>query len=222
MQSLHFADEILLLDLGSQDRTLNIAKQLGARINVEPFRDWLKLYLRATALARYNWVTLVAAKEIIPEELSNELRQIKQLDSNECAFTVLPRVEFQGTVLGDYAKAGSVSYKLFDKSRCQWGGGSDTPDLKVQGTVKQLKSNSFQKPYSDVLSFVTEIQNQEYKNSQLETSTSEQNPWSLFWTVFKTFYNLYITQGAKKDGKAGLIWSLGQAMRPIYKAMFNI
>ena len=131
MQSLHFADEILLLDLGSQDRTLNIAKQLGARINVEPFRDWLKLYLRATALARYNWVTLVAAKEIIPEELSNELRQIKQLDSNECAFTVLPELNFK-------ALSSAIMPRLvlclisFLINPDVSGGGSDTPISKFK------------------------------------------------------------------------------------------
>jgi glycosyltransferase involved in cell wall biosynthesis len=68
------ADEILVADSGSTDRTMDIARQLGARIiereyiNSANFKNW------AIPQASHSWILLVDADERVTEELAQEIK----------------------------------------------------------------------------------------------------------------------------------------------------
>lgn len=73
-----WVDEILVVDSGSTDRTVAIARSMGARVL---HRDWTgygpqKRY--AERCCRNDWVLNVDADEVVSEELENELRMLFQ------------------------------------------------------------------------------------------------------------------------------------------------
>lgn len=78
LQSIHrIADEIVVMDSGSQDRTLEIARAAGARIFQRPFRDFGDQKNFAAAQAANDWVLSVDADEELSEELKESLRAWK-------------------------------------------------------------------------------------------------------------------------------------------------
>jgi glycosyltransferase involved in cell wall biosynthesis len=75
IQSIQFADEIIVLDSGSTDNTCEIASGLGARVEKSP--DWPgfgQQKNRALDMAAMEWVLSIDADERVPPELAEEIR----------------------------------------------------------------------------------------------------------------------------------------------------
>jgi hypothetical protein len=74
IESVRWAEEILVVDSGSTDRTTSLAKELGARVL---FQSWLgygqqKNY--AQSQATYPWILNLDADEVVPPELAATLQ----------------------------------------------------------------------------------------------------------------------------------------------------
>jgi glycosyltransferase involved in cell wall biosynthesis len=67
LASLAFCDEIVVLDSGSSDDTRTIAERHGARIFVEPFKDYGPQKQSAIDKALHDWVLLLDADEHLTE-----------------------------------------------------------------------------------------------------------------------------------------------------------
>jgi len=77
LRSAAFADEIIVVDSGSTDDTVAIARRRGARVEVTP--DWPGFGAqknRALALARGRWVLSLDADEWLDETLAAEIRRV--------------------------------------------------------------------------------------------------------------------------------------------------
>lgn len=78
LQSIQgIADEIVVMDSGSQDRTLELARIAGARVFQRPFRDFGDQKNFAAAQAAHDWVLSLDADEELSEELQESLRAWK-------------------------------------------------------------------------------------------------------------------------------------------------
>ncbi len=73
MSVKNIASEVLVLDSGSTDHTVNIAKLLGARVETHPFDGHIQQKNRAKEMATHNWVLSLDADERITPELSNAI-----------------------------------------------------------------------------------------------------------------------------------------------------
>lgn len=75
LESVAFADDVVVLDSGSTDETMRIARSLGA--NVSASSDWRGFGVqknRALASATSDWVLALDADERVTPELSQEIR----------------------------------------------------------------------------------------------------------------------------------------------------
>ena len=68
LESAAFSDEILVVDSGSEDTTVEVAKSFGARVILQPWGgfSWQKQF--AVDRCRHDWVLILDADERIPEE----------------------------------------------------------------------------------------------------------------------------------------------------------
>ena len=73
LSALAFADEIVVLDSGSTDRTREIATEHGAIVSSRDFDDFPAQKNHAIEQASGDWILSVDADEIVPAELAEEL-----------------------------------------------------------------------------------------------------------------------------------------------------
>lgn len=80
--SLSFSNDIVVLDSGSTDRTLEIAHRHGARVVSRQFDDWSSHQNWAVKNIRFQnpWVYYSDADEIVPTDLSEELKSTAQAE----------------------------------------------------------------------------------------------------------------------------------------------
>jgi glycosyltransferase involved in cell wall biosynthesis len=88
--SVGWADEIVLVDSGSTDRTCEIARELGARVIVEPWRGYVAQKQYAIDLCTKEWVLLIDADEEVSAGLADEIRAAIA-DPNAASGYWLPR-----------------------------------------------------------------------------------------------------------------------------------
>jgi glycosyltransferase involved in cell wall biosynthesis len=78
LKTLLWADEVMVLDSGSTDRTVEIARTLGAQVFFHPFKNYADQRNYALSLVRTEWVFFVDADERVPPELAAEVREAAQ------------------------------------------------------------------------------------------------------------------------------------------------
>src|ERR1700689_1517694 len=78
IESLSCADEVLVVDSGSTDRTCEIALRLGARVIEEPWRGYAGQKNFAACCAAHDWILSLDADESLTEELEAEILQLKK------------------------------------------------------------------------------------------------------------------------------------------------
>jgi len=91
------ADEILLVDSGSQDKTIEIAEKLGARV---VHQDWLGYAGQknfALSLAKSDWLLSLDADEVMTPEAVAEVKEIVSGESaGKCDGYKIPRILYIG------------------------------------------------------------------------------------------------------------------------------
>jgi (heptosyl)LPS beta-1,4-glucosyltransferase len=75
LESLGFADEVLVVDSGSTDGTVRVAKSFGARVLVEKWRGFSAQKQFAVDQCLHPWVLILDADERVPEETARAIRQ---------------------------------------------------------------------------------------------------------------------------------------------------
>ncbi len=81
LASLRWADEVLVVDSFSTDRTVEIARQHGARVIQHPFQDYAAQHNFAQSQAQHDWVLFIDADERVSVELAQEIQDMARRDT---------------------------------------------------------------------------------------------------------------------------------------------
>ena len=88
LASVRWADEIVLVDSGSRDRTCEIAQEHCAQVTVEPWRGYVAQKQYAIDLCTKDWVLLLDADEEVSPGLAEEIRAAIALQRDQPAQAV--------------------------------------------------------------------------------------------------------------------------------------
>ncbi len=78
LASVNWADDLLVVDSFSTDKTVEIAQQLGARVVQHPFANFASQHNFAQSQAIHEWVLFVDADERVSDELRDEIQALTQ------------------------------------------------------------------------------------------------------------------------------------------------
>ena len=73
LQAISWCDEIVIVDSGSEDRTLKICEEFNCKIYHKNFCGYGEQKRFAVSLAENDWVFNIDADEVVAEELKNEI-----------------------------------------------------------------------------------------------------------------------------------------------------
>jgi glycosyltransferase involved in cell wall biosynthesis len=99
LESVRWSDDIHVVDSGSTDRTLEIARAAGAHLYTHPFENFSRQrnWALANARFRHQWVLSLDADEVVPPELAEEIeRAVAAAPADVNGYAVRWKVLFLG------------------------------------------------------------------------------------------------------------------------------
>ena len=119
IKSVSFADEIIVVDSGSQDRTVEIAEQAGARVIHQDWLGYGRQKQFAVEQAINDWVLCLDADEWLSPELLQSIQSV--LEHPEFRAYQFPRRNrFMGRWLRHGEGYPDWSLRLFDRNHAHW------------------------------------------------------------------------------------------------------
>jgi len=215
IRSVPFADDIVVVDSGSTDGTVEIARRLGARVFVEEWRGFRDQKSRATELARHEWVLSLDADEALSPEAAKEVQDLLVAGSGlaECDGYEFPRLTFN---LGRWIRHGGWypdrQLRLYDRRRSEWKGGGHVHERVAAERVRRLTSPILHWPFPNLGEQVAT--NNRYSGLGARELFDRGVRFSRFKLVVKPwskFMETYFIKRGFMDGLPGFIISVGAA-----------
>ncbi len=213
LASVAWADEIVVVDSGSTDRTREVAESFHAKFFVELWKGFAAQKNSALAKATGDWVLSLDADEEVEPALADEIRTVIAANPSVTGFGI-PRKNF---FLGRWMKYGGFypdrKLRLFQR-----GGGSFEDrlvheDLRVTGTTASLKRHLLHHAYPTITSYIEHMNRYSLLGAEMAAAKRPRG-FSFLDIVIRpklTFlYNYFLRLGFL-DGREGLLLHLYHA-----------
>ena len=209
IDSAAFADEILVIDSGSTDRTQELAEKMGARFIMHPMDDDGFAGQRNFALTNTDadWVFYLDADERVTEDAKNEIKQL--VDKN---MQVVYKVKRVNIVFGQPMKYGEHRpdwcMRLFPRQAVHWDGVvhespyTSLPVERLRFVLHHYTYTDWQRYFEKFNQYTTLMAMRMYEQGKQATFMD-----ILIHPVF-AFFRFYILRLGLLDGKQGLIFAL--------------
>ncbi len=136
--SLGCADEIVVVDSGSTDRTREIAPQLGARVIEEPWRGYAAQKNFAACSATHDWIlSLDADEQLTPELAVGNSRAQDQRPAFD-GYTFPRLAQYLGRWIHHSGWYPDRKVRLYDRRKAKWVGRYVHESVRVEGSVGEL------------------------------------------------------------------------------------
>ena len=193
IESLRCCDEILVLDSGSNDRTVEIANKLGARVVEASWPGYAAQKNTAAQLASYDWILSLDADESLSEALEAEIWQIKKSGPKYDGFTVPRLAQYLGRWILHSGWYPDRKVRLFDRRKAKWVGEFVHESVKVQGSIGHLQSNLLHFTCNSLSEHVRTIDRYTTLAAQEIAARREDVPFPILlfdppWTFFRTYF----------------------------------
>ena len=165
-------DEIVVIDSGSTDRTVQIANELGARTIYNPFEGHIEQKNYAISKAKFDYVLSLDADEELDTELIRNITKLKSTILHDgIMFNRLTRYVDKWIYHCDWYP--DTKLRLWRKGRGQWGGtnphdivvmASNAKVKKISGNLKHYSYNSISEHIDQTNKFTTIAAKAAYQN----------------------------------------------------------
>lgn len=202
--SSKFADEIILVDTGSADNTVEIAKKHKARIvhsTGDSFAKWRNDGARAS---KSDWLLYLDSDERIPKKLANEILKTISNPAKQ-AYTISRFEVFLGKHLAHWPDPRVL--RLIQKRSLKKWEGNLHEQPKIDGVIGDLENQMVHLSHKDIDEKLPNTLNWSKKEAKLLFDSG--HPPVVWWRfvriMFSEFWDRAVKQGLWKDGTEGWI-----------------
>jgi len=139
LESLSWADEIIVVDSESADRTVEIARGFTDRVFVRPWPGYSAQKNFAAEQASNDWIFSLDADERVSKELASEIAQLKYGAHPDAACFEMPRLTFYlGRWIRHSGWRPDHKLRLYHRRRAHWRGDYVHETLETDGKIDRL------------------------------------------------------------------------------------
>lgn len=216
LKSVSFADDIVVVDSGSTDRTQEIAREFGCGVFVEEWKGFGPQKNSAIEKCKNRWVLILDADERLPEAARIEI--LKTLQNPEAsAYTLMRKNYLHGRWLKHSGYWPDRHIRLVDKTK-----GSHISIIHekwmTDGDIQDIDSHIDHYAFSDYSDMLKTLN--DYSSiiaRDLFASGKRANPLSPVWHGIGMFFKIYIIERGFLDGMDGLVTALTKAGGSFFK-----
>lgn len=217
LESVSWADEIIVLDSGSSDETVEICKKFTSHVFETDWQGFGIQKQRALEKVTGDWVLSIDADEIITSELRTEIENA--IRQNQCDAFLLPRLS---SYCGKFIKHGGwypdYILRLFRREVGYFTNDVIHERVVVEGKTGKLTAPILHESYSDLSEVLEKTNSYSTLQAQklFERGVKSSLPKAIFRAWWK-FIQTYFVKAAFLDGRHGLMLAISSAESVYYK-----
>ena len=211
LDSLDWCDEIVVMDSGSTDRTLEIARSYpNCRTVSQPFLGYGPQKRRAVEAATHDWVLSIDADEVLDRQLQDSLQAWRRTGGTEPAgYWVERQLVFMGRKFTRGRESRNRVLRLFDRRR---GGFDDAPiheRASIAGEPGRVEGRLLHYSYRDLEEYFDKF-NRYTSQMARELHGRGRRPSmpAMILRLPVMFLGYYLLRGNWMNGFPGFVWSL--------------
>ena len=203
LASVGFADEILVVDSGSTDSTLEVARSHGARIENREWMGFGRQKQHAVSIARHDWVLCLDVDERVSERLARSIRE-NMAQRRYHAFRMARRNRFLGRWLGHGEGYPDWSLRLFHRAHAGWSNDEVHEAVLTTTEVGRLDGDLMHESAEDVSTYMAKQNRYTTLHAQaLFRQGVRASYWRLVTSPLARFVKFYLLRLGFLDGGPG-------------------
>ncbi|TQV88209.1 glycosyltransferase family 2 protein [Aliikangiella coralliicola] len=223
LQSVAWADEIIVLDSGSTDNTLEIAKRYTDKVFVR--EDWVgfgKQRQRAEALASNEWIFAIDCDEVVSEELRQEIVESLTAANEKTVIMINRLTSFCGQFIYHSGWYPDYVHRIYNRKHFGYNDKLVHEAVNHKGAqITKLKQNLLHYQYDDMHLYLAKRNN--YANISATEKFEKGKSGSLTRAVLSSvvaFIRHYFFRRGFLDGRIGFAIAVIQMQYTFNKYMF--
>lgn len=212
LESLTWVDEIIIVDSGSNDKTISICKEYTEKIFYNPWPGINSQKAFAKKLVTYDWILNIDADEKVSPELAAEIQSILGQGGHYDGYFIPRKVYYLGRWIEHSGWYPDYKLRLFRTEKGRWNGIDPHDVVVVDGKTGYLKGNIYHFTYENIedhvktMNNLTSVAAKEYKKKGKRDGLL-----SLMVRPPLTFLKKYILKQGFRDGLPGFIIAISSA-----------
>jgi len=210
LESVRGADERIVLDSGSTDRTCEVAREFGARVHQEEWKGYSAQKNSAIAKATGDWILALDADEAVEPELMEEIRSVLERDPPANGY----RIPFKHYFLGRWMRHGGFypdrKLRLFRRGSGHFGERPVHESVQVAGAVGRLQHAIRHYGYPTLEAYIQSMNRYSSLGAEIVVAKGRRG-FSFAHVVLNpvaTFLYNYVLRLRFLDGREGLLLHL--------------
>jgi len=219
LRSVDWADEVIVLDSGSTDKTVEISQKLGARVSVTT--DWPGFgpqKNRALERATGEWVLSLDADEWVTPDLRDEIRSVISRPAGAVAFRVPRLSSFCGRFMRHSGWWPDHVIRLFRRGAARFSDDVVHEHVLVEGKTGTLRAPIMHETFVDLDELLQKMNN--YSSLAAQEMRRGGRKTGLAGAVLRglwAFMRTYFFRGGFLDGREGFMLAVATAEGTYYR-----
>jgi glycosyltransferase involved in cell wall biosynthesis len=203
-------NELIVVDCGSTDRSIEIARAHGATVYVEAWKGYSRQKNSALDKAKGDWILSLDADEVLEPLLLQEIRAV-QHDPAAVNGYWMPRTNlFLGRAMRYGVWGNDVQLRLIRRGKGRFGDRLVHESIVVEGETRELRGAMIHHTCPDIATVIEKFNRYSSLSAQMAVDRTPR-AFSLFNIVFMPFvrfFDYYVIRQGFRDGREGLLLTL--------------
>lgn len=218
LASVSWADEIIVVDSGSTDGTLDVCRELGAKVYQHDWPGFGVQKNRALAYASHDWVLSIDADERVTPELRAEIERVLA-DAASLEGYEIPRLSsFCGRFIHHSGWRPDYVLRLFRRDKAKFSDALVHEAVQMQGRRGQLQHSLLHYSYRDFEEVISKLNNYSSAAADMQQRRGKRGGLGAAllhggWAFFRT----YVLRRGFLDGREGVMLAIMNAENSYYR-----
>ena len=210
LSKLKWCDEVIIIDSGSTDRTVQICDEFDCSVFYRKFNGFGEQKKFGVSKAKNDWILFIDADEILSDYLIDEIHEeLSKKDLTFVGFEMPLNLVFMNKVFRHGKETNCYRIRLFNKRSGNWDGAAVHEKVILTGPVKRLKSNIFHYSYTSYSQFLKKIDLYSTLGAKhLLHKKCGKNKFFIALGIPFNFFKYYIIDRNFLNGYQGLSWAV--------------
>lgn len=219
LKSLAWCAEILVVDSGSEDQTMEIATRMGARVLKRTFTGFGDQKNWAVSSATHDWVFVVDSDEVVSEALRSEIFSVfKEGHGSYVGYYVPIQLIFLGEEMRFSGNTITHALRFFNRQNGNFNLALVHELVNLEGERKRLKNHLSHYSYLLVEDYFNKFNRYTTFGARELYRMRKRPGFFKIWFGFPfCFFKMYFVKLGFLDGYPGFIWCLFSSLSPVVK-----